>query len=304
MILRLRSGSTMSSRAPRKRSAALTCTRSTLNCSRNVVSTCSASPARSSPVSTKTHVSWSPTALCTNAAATAESTPPDRPQITRSRADLGLDGRHRRFDDRRHRPGRPAPAHVVEEGLEDLLPAVGVGHLGVELHTVDSPGRVLQGGDRHVSGRRGGPEAGRGDGDPVEMAHPHVELGRHRAEQHRRRGPARRERQGGAPVLAAPAVVDDAAELAGDQLGAVADAEHRHPGLVDGGIEERGAGDVDGLGAAGQDHARRPEGGHLVGPDGVRDDLAVHVRLPDPPGDQLGVLGPEVDDEDRALGFG
>ena len=28
------------------------------------------------------------------------------------------------------------------------------------------------------------------------------------------------------------------------------------------------------------------------------DDLAVDVRLPDPPGDQLRVLGPEVDDED------
>ena len=46
-------------------------------------STCSASPARSSPWSTKTQVSWSPTARCTSAAATAESTPPDRPQITR-----------------------------------------------------------------------------------------------------------------------------------------------------------------------------------------------------------------------------
>ena len=37
-----------------------------------------------SPVSTNTHVSCGPTALCTSAAATAESTPPDSPQITRS----------------------------------------------------------------------------------------------------------------------------------------------------------------------------------------------------------------------------
>ena len=37
---------------------------------------------RMRPVSTKTHVSWSPTALCTSAAATAESTPPDSPQMT------------------------------------------------------------------------------------------------------------------------------------------------------------------------------------------------------------------------------
>ena len=34
------------------------------------------------PVSTNTHVSWSPTALCTRAAATAESTPPESPQMT------------------------------------------------------------------------------------------------------------------------------------------------------------------------------------------------------------------------------
>ncbi len=34
------------------------------------------------PVSTNTQVRLSPTALCTMAAATAESTPPDSPQIT------------------------------------------------------------------------------------------------------------------------------------------------------------------------------------------------------------------------------
>ena len=44
-------------------------------------STCSASPLRSSPWSTNTQVSWSPIARCTSAAATAESTPPDRPQM-------------------------------------------------------------------------------------------------------------------------------------------------------------------------------------------------------------------------------
>ena len=60
------------------------------------LSTCSASPARSRPWSTKTQVSWSPTARCTSAAATAESTPPDSPQITRLVADL--------------RPGSPRPA--------------------------------------------------------------------------------------------------------------------------------------------------------------------------------------------------
>ena len=44
--------------------------------------TCSASLSRSSPWSTKTHVSWSPTARCTSSAATAESTPPESAQMT------------------------------------------------------------------------------------------------------------------------------------------------------------------------------------------------------------------------------
>ena len=45
--------------------------------------TCSASFIRIRPWSTKTQVSFSPTALWTSSAATEESTPPERPQITR-----------------------------------------------------------------------------------------------------------------------------------------------------------------------------------------------------------------------------
>ena len=54
------------------------------NWRRNVSSTWSASPVRMRPVSTKTHVSWSPMARCTRAAATAESTPPDKAHSTRA----------------------------------------------------------------------------------------------------------------------------------------------------------------------------------------------------------------------------
>ena len=44
--------------------------------------------------------------------------------------------------------------------------------------------------------------------------------------------------------------------------------------------------------------------GHLGGGDPVRDDLGVHVQLAHPAGDQLGVLGAEVDDEHRlATGY-
>jgi hypothetical protein len=55
--------------------------------------------------------------------------------------------------------------------------------------------------------------------------------------------------------------------------------------------------------AAAEDDAVRPALRQFVGADGVRDDLAVDAGLPDPPGDQLGVLCAEVDDQDGVVGY-
>ena len=82
MILRLASGSVTPASASKNRSWAFTWISSTPNCRVNVSSICSPSSLRISPVSTKTQVSWSPTALVTSAAATAESTPPESAQST------------------------------------------------------------------------------------------------------------------------------------------------------------------------------------------------------------------------------
>ena len=132
-----------------------------MNWRRNVSSTCSASFSRSSPVSTNTHVSWSPIALCTSAAATAESTPPESPQITRSVADLGADLVDGLLDDRHVRPRRPALGDVEQERLEDLLAALGVRDLGVELHAVDRAVGIAERGGRRVARRREHAEPGR-----------------------------------------------------------------------------------------------------------------------------------------------
>ena len=70
----------------------------------NASTTCSASFLRIRPWSTSTQVSWSPTARWTSSAATAESTPPERPQITRPVADLGADPLDLLVDHRRGRP--------------------------------------------------------------------------------------------------------------------------------------------------------------------------------------------------------
>jgi len=83
MILRFSSGSVTPANALRKRSAPSTTRSFTPVAATKSRSTCSASPLRSSPWSTKTQVSRSPMARCTIAAATAESTPPDSPQIAR-----------------------------------------------------------------------------------------------------------------------------------------------------------------------------------------------------------------------------
>ena len=83
MALRFCSGSVTPARRSKKRSAARTWMSSMPWWRRNVSTTWSPSPLRMRPVSTNTQVSWAPMALCTSAAATAESTPPDSPQITR-----------------------------------------------------------------------------------------------------------------------------------------------------------------------------------------------------------------------------
>ena len=83
MALRFSSGSVMPSRRSKNRSSARTWMSSMPKLRRTVSTTCSPSPWRMRPVSTNTHVSWWPTALLTRAAATAESTPPDSPQMAR-----------------------------------------------------------------------------------------------------------------------------------------------------------------------------------------------------------------------------
>ena len=130
------------------------------------------------PVSTNTQVSWSPTALCTSAAATAESTPPDRPQITRSPPTCARISSTRLLDDRgvastwagsrhtsnRKRAARPGRARCARPrgGTARRRPprsrssSAAIGAPGVDAVTVKPVGR---GGDR------------------VAVAHPHDLLG-------------------------------------------------------------------------------------------------------------------------------
>ncbi len=179
----------------------------------------------------------------------------------RAVAHLGLDGFDGLFDDRQAGPRGPGVAHVVEEGFEDLHAPVGVDHLGVELHAVDRPVGVFE--RRHRRGRRGrGLEAGGSQDDRVAVAHPHFLLDRQVGEQQRRVD----QLEFGAAVLPRPGAADLAAQLLGDELAAVADAEQRHAGVVDRRVDRRRTVHVHRGRAAGEDDPLRLPGQHLRRP--------------------------------------
>ncbi len=265
-----------------------------MNWRRNVSSTWSASPARMSPVSTKTHVSWSPTALCTSAAATAESTPPLNAHSTRS---------------------DPTCARTAATCCSMIDTCV---HAGRQPHTsmrkwskTSLPRSVCttSGWNCRPKSRRSGScmaatgapgvvaVATKPSGTAV-MASPWLIHTVECAGQSGHSGDFVALGEFGAPVLALTGARHRAAELERHQLGAVAEPEDRDPELVDGRVDGRGRRLVDRLGPAAEDDALGCPGPDLLDGDAGRDDLGVDVRLAHAPGDQAGVLGPEVDDED------
>ena len=168
----------------------------------------------------------------------------------------------------------------------------------MERDGVEAPRRV---GDRCAAGigaGGGGLEPGRGLQDFVPVAHPHLLSGRQVLEQ----PPGPRHANLSRSKLTLWRANHPAAELMGHELHAVADAQNRHPEPVDGRIEPRRPGAVHGIGAARQDQT--PCAAQPVDRRVERHELAVHVELPHTTGDQLGVLRPEVQDDDGFAGPG
>ena len=297
---RLSSGSVTPSSRPRNRSSAFTCTSGTRKCRPNVSSTCSGSPSRSNPVSTNTHVSCSPIALCTSSAATAESTPPGERAEHLGLSDLGSDRGDRAFDHVGRGPVREQAAPVVQEPLHHGGPLRRVRDLGVELHRVQGPFGILHRGDRDRVGPGRDAEPRGCPRDGVAVAHPHLLVGGEVLEQDPRLGHV----ELGTAVLALPRRLDLAAERLRHQLVPVADPEHRDAELEHAGVQGRRPRLVHRRGAAREHDARGRARGELGGGEVVRHDLRVDVALADPARDQLRVLRPEIDDQDRAPGRG
>ncbi len=206
-------------------------------------------------------------------------------------AHLAAHGLHGGLDHRGVRPGGPAPADIEEEPAQQLLAALGVGDLGMELHPVQAASPVLEGGDGSGRSRRGDDKARRGCHDRVAVAHPDLaRLGPAVEQRDAVTGPAASagdDTQRRAAVLARRRARHLPAELQGEQLRSVADAEERDAGGVHGRVEQRCALGVDRSRAAREDDPLRPAGQHLGGAGAVRHDLGVHVSLADATRDQL-----------------
>ena len=271
-ILRFCSGSDTPASRARKRFCAWTWTSGTWKWPPNVSTTWSASFSRRRPWSTKTHVSWSPTALWTSSAATAESTPPESAHRTRSRADRRANARDLLLDHGGGRPGGRRAGDLVEEVLQDLLAVRRVHDLRMELDAVELARAILERGDRR-RGRGGGHvSADRRRGDRVAVAHPDGLLGRQIVEE---LGLVRLELR--LPELGRAGALDGAAEVSRHELHAVADAECRDPEREDAGVEIRRAVRVHRGGAAGEDERRRVSGRDLRCRQAVPDELRVHA---------------------------
>ncbi len=169
----------------------------------------------------------------------------------------------------------------------------GVEHLGVELHAVELPVRVLDGGVGAAGGVRDGAEAG---GKPLDLdavAHP-VDARRLDAVKERACAVVR---QLDLAVFAYLGLAAGAAELVDHELLAVADAEDGQPQLEDGIVERGGVRLEHGRGPAGEDDGGGAEGADLVHRHRVGLDLAVNAALTHAARDEQIVLSAEIQNQ-------
>ena len=211
-----------------------------------------------------------------------------------SLADLGAHPLDLLVDDRSGRPSLLEAGDLTEEAVEDLRAVRRVDDLGVELDPVEALLGALERGDRRARAGGESDEAGRGLEDAVAVAHPALLLMRQPGQQ---TSAAVGEDQRRAAELPRIGALDAAAEDVDHRLHPVADAQHRDLELQQLTSQLRCALRVDGGRAARQDQRRRapladPLHGGVVG-----QQLGEHPALADPPGNQLGVLPPEVEDQ-------
>ena len=200
-----------------------------------------------------------------------------------------------------HSPVALGAAHLIEEVVDHVDAVLGVVDLGVELDPIEAPGLVRNGHIGAAVAVGGESEAVRHLGHVVPVAHPGDTLLRQALEEGR----------GGVVVGLGLAVFasgivlglgDLAAQGVGHELAAIADAQDGHSPGEDLRVHVGGGIQIHTVGAAGEDDADGVHGFQLGKGRGAGHDLAVHIALPDPAGDQLIVLAAEVQNDDGLMG--
>ena len=105
-------------------------------------------------------------------------------------------------------------------------------------------------------------------------------------------------------ILAMGGGSDLAAEHLGHELDAVADAKHGNAKVEQGGVRTGRALGANAGWATGEDHPAHAIGTESGGVDAEGIDAGVDPALADAPRDDLGILGPEVEDGDGLVGHG
>jgi hypothetical protein len=167
----------------------------------------------------------------------------------------------------------------------------------MELQRVDSALHIRHRGKRRVRGRGDRLETRRQLFDAIAVAHPHFQVRARPGEPVQQRVFIR-ELHLGVAVLTVIGALDRTAELRGERLHAVADAEHRRRRGEDRVADLRRAGGAYRLRTARQDDAGGRYLRDLLRASVVRQDLAVDADFANAPRDELRVLPAEVDDED------
>ena len=196
-----------------------------------------------------------------------------------------------------HGPVALGAADLIEEVADHGGAVLGVVHLGVILHTVEAAGLITDG---HIGAGVGVGHQGEALGHlfhVVAVAHPGDAL----------LGQALEELAGGIEIGVSLAVLpggvlgggdDLAAQVVGQQLAAVADAQDGHAPGEDGRVHLGGLGIIHAVGAAGEDDADGVHGPDVLHGRGIGLDLAVYAALADAAGDQLVILAAEVQHDD------
>ncbi|RMN24332.1 Cytosine deaminase [Pseudomonas coronafaciens pv. zizaniae] len=217
-------------------------------------------------------------------------------------ADLGTDSGDGVVSDVRRGPQGFATADVEDEARQDATALLGVGHFRVELHAVVFAVVVGHAGNRAARGAGQNMETVRDFGDLVAVAHPHIEtehaVGIDMVFDAIKQAALADDVDTGVAELAHVGACNAAAQLLGHGLHAVADAEDRYIEVEYRLRRTRAVGFVHGLRAASEDDPTRGKFANRFVVHVVRMQFAIHTDFTHAAGDQLGVLGTEVEDQD------